>query len=221
MQRNATKVIIIGLGAQAKYVIETISYYREYIISGVFSIDDDPAHRDGSMFGSVKILGDLSNLEAFVKLNHIGSAMVCCASNLRKKTLSQRASKLGLDLVNALHPSAIIARTAILGKGIIINAGAVIQPYAKIGNGVMIHANTTIEHDCRIGDYANIAPGATLAGWVEVGPCACIYTNATIVPKIKIGDGAIVGAGATVLADVPPGETVAGNPARPIRKSPK
>jgi serine acetyltransferase len=35
---------------------------------------------------------------------------------------------------------------------------------------------------------------------------------------IKIGDNAVIGAGAVVLHDVPPGDVVAGNPARSIKR---
>jgi acetyltransferase-like isoleucine patch superfamily enzyme len=48
---------------------------------------------------------------------------------------------------------------------------------------------------------------------------AAIGSNATILCGITIGEGAIVGAGSVVTKDVPPGATVAGNPARVVKKS--
>ncbi len=47
---------------------------------------------------------------------------------------------------------------------------------------------------------------------------ASIGANATIVCGVTIGEGATVGAGAVVTKDVPPGESVVGNPARPIKR---
>ena len=43
-----------------------------------------------------------------------------------------------------------------------------------------------------------------------------IGSNATILCGLRIGRGARIGAGAVVTRDVPPGVTVAGNPARPL-----
>ena len=48
---------------------------------------------------------------------------------------------------------------------------------------------------------------------------ASIGSNAAILCGITIGEKAIVGAGSVVTRDVPPNATVAGNPARIIRKS--
>jgi acetyltransferase-like isoleucine patch superfamily enzyme len=47
---------------------------------------------------------------------------------------------------------------------------------------------------------------------VEQG--AAIGSGAVVLAGVRIGAGALIGAGAVVTHDVPPGETVAGNPAR-------
>lgn len=50
-----------------------------------------------------------------------------------------------------------------------------------------------------------------------VEPAASLGSGAVILGGVRIGERAVVGAGAVVTKDVPAGETVAGNPARPIR----
>ena len=45
-------------------------------------------------------------------------------------------------------------------------------------------------------------------------------SGAVIVGGVRIGERAVVGAGAVVTRDVPPGETVVGNPARKLRRGP-
>lgn len=52
---------------------------------------------------------------------------------------------------------------------------------------------------------------------VTVGQHVWIGGGAILLPGITVGDRAIIGAGSTVTRDVPPGATVAGNPARPLR----
>ncbi|HWT03648.1 MAG TPA: acyltransferase [Pyrinomonadaceae bacterium] len=47
---------------------------------------------------------------------------------------------------------------------------------------------------------------------------ASVGTGATILGGVEIGERAIVGAGAVVTRDVPPGSTVAGNPAKIIKE---
>ncbi|NEU57137.1 acyltransferase [Halorussus sp. MSC15.2] len=53
-------------------------------------------------------------------------------------------------------------------------------------------------------------------GEVVVGERAMIGAGAIILPGVEIGEGASVAANSLVTQDVPPGETVAGVPARPM-----
>jgi len=53
----------------------------------------------------------------------------------------------------------------------------------------------------------------------RVGKGASIGTGSTILCGVTIGERATVGAGSVVTRDVPAGAVVAGNPARPLRKT--
>ena len=72
-----------------------------------------------------------------------------------------------------------------------------------------------------IGDFVTFAPGVMCNGNVHIDDHAYIGTGAILKQgtpdkPLRIGRGAVVGMGAVVTKDVAPGETVIGNPARPM-----
>lgn len=108
-----------------------------------------------------------------------------------------------------------------------IGAGAILQPFVTITSNVRIgrqfHANiySYVGHDCVIGDYVTFAPGVKCNGNVHIEDHAYIGTGAILKQgtpdkPLVIGKGATVGMGAVVTRNVAPGETVVGNPARPM-----
>ena len=116
-----------------------------------------------------------------------------------------------------------------------------IQKHAHIGRNVKISSHSficegvVIEDNVFIGHNVSFIndkyPRATnedgtpqsQADWTvvptRVKRGASIGTSATILCGVTIGENAIVGAGSVVTHDVPDGATVAGNPARLMKKA--
>jgi sugar O-acyltransferase (sialic acid O-acetyltransferase NeuD family) len=115
-----------------------------------------------------------------------------------------------------LHKSSMIGNEVTLGNGTFIQSGVSITTQVEIGKGCLVNMNSTIGHDVSIGDFTIINPGATLSGNVSIGTSVLIGANATVLENISIGDGARIGAGAVVTKNVQEGQTVIGNPARPM-----
>lgn len=111
-------------------------------------------------------------------------------------------------------------------RGAVVGADCKIQSHAFICDGVEIQDRVFVGHGVLfVNDKrprATTAEGALQAegDWellptvVERG--ASLGSGAVVLAGIRIGEGALVGAGAVVTRDVPPGETVVGNPARAL-----
>lgn len=125
---------------------------------------------------------------------------------------------LGLRALTAVHPTAFVAPDVVLGAGSQVLAQAGVCVEARLGRTCIVNTGATVDHECLLGDGVHVAPGAHLAGLVEVGAFAMVGMGAVVLPRRRIGEGAVVGAGAVVVEDVLPGQTVVGNPARPIRE---
>lgn len=104
-----------------------------------------------------------------------------------------------------------------VGANTCIDRGAyddtVIGENTKIDNLVMIG------HNCVIGRSNLLAAHTGISGSVTTGDNVMFGGQAGVGDHITIGTGARVAGGAGVLADIPPGETWSGYPAKPIRQS--
>lgn len=127
------------------------------------------------------------------------------------------ARSLGLrSIPTLLDPTAVVARTARVGEGSIVNAAAVIAGGARLGRSVHVNRSASIGHHNVVEDYATLGPGCVLAGHVAIGRGAFVGAGAVCAPRVTIGPNAVVGAGAMVVRDVPAGTVVVDNPAKEI-----
>jgi maltose O-acetyltransferase len=108
-----------------------------------------------------------------------------------------------------------------IGRGVFLNFNCVlldvtlieIGDRTQIGPAVQIYAaDHPRDPAARRANLENGRP-------VRIGANVWIGGGAIILPGVTIGDDAIIGAGSIVTRDVPPGATVAGNPARLLTRS--
>jgi len=132
----------------------------------------------------------------------------------------QAARAAGLELVSAIHPTAIILDGAQIQPGVWINAGVVIGYQADVAAGAMINTGAQLDHHSVLESCCQVDPGVVAAGNVTLRECCHVHTGATLINRIEVGADAIVGAGSVVIRSVPPRCTVVGVPARIIKERP-
>ena len=213
----AEPVVGIGAGGHAKGVIEILRAAGGFDLVGLLEIDPELI---GSTVLGVPILGDDDMLphlkEQGVRHFFVGVGSVGDTSN--RIRIYEMALALDMEPVVAIHPSAIISRSAEIGKGITVMAGVIVNACVRLGDNVILNTGAILDHDCCIGNHVHVATGARLSGAVRVGAGAHIGAGAVVRQNLTIGRGAIVGVGAAVVRDVEANETVAGVPARRLQR---
>jgi UDP-3-O-[3-hydroxymyristoyl] glucosamine N-acyltransferase len=87
----------------------------------------------------------------------------------------------------------------------------------RIKRGAKIDNHCHIGHNSTVGERAIVTAQCMVGGHVEIEENAWIAPGAVLHNETRIGEGALVGYSALVLKDVPPGQVVAGVPAKVIK----
>lgn len=146
-------------------------------------------------------------------------------------------AKLGANVTvrESVVIDASIGDGTMVGPFAHVRADSILGKDVRIGNFVEIKkselaAGVKAGHlaylgDAIVGSETNVGAGTITCNFdgtgknaTVIGRDAFIGSNSSLVAPVSIGDGALTGAGAVVIHDVPPGERVAGNPARPLPK---
>ena len=203
------QVIIYGAGHHGRVVLETLRAQGSFEVAGF--LDNDPSLH-GSAVDGVQVYADPRAFKP-----SLSAAIVAIGSNCMRVAIANTLRPT-FELINAVHPSAVVMSRTIMGTGILICAGAVVVTGARIENDVIINTHATIDHDSVLHAGAQVAAGVHTAGRAIIGYGAFVGVGAVLGPGVTIGDGSIVGAGSVVLTDVPPNVLAFGTPAKVIRQ---
>ena len=211
-----------GFGREVHHVVEAMN----------------AAGSDLELIGYVDDLATSDDLLARLGTSRLGGVDVLCATQVAsdrdqaigpdvgyviaigagavRRTLDERLTAAGRQALTLIHPMATVGGDNRTAEGCILTAGSRVTTNITLGRHTQLHVNSTIGHDSVLDDFVSVYPGATVSGNVHLGEGVTIGTGANVLPGVSIGVGALVGAGAVVTADVEPGVTVVGVPARPI-----
>ena len=211
------KLILLGCGGHALSVVDSIKSMKTFDIVGILDLPENV----GKTIAGIQVIGTDDLLEqifargvkkAFITVGSVGNY------NPRLK-LHRKLKEIGFEIPNIIDPTAIVSKTALLGKGIYIGKGAIVNTLAKIDDFAIINTGSIIEHESKIGAYSHVAPGATICGDVKVGDYTHIGAGTTVIQGRTIGSSAMIGAGSVVIKDIGANSKAYGSPCKIISVS--
>lgn len=201
------KIVIIGASGHGKVVadIAKLNGYKEIIF-----LDDDETK---DIIGKYLIAGRSKDIDNYKdECDYI----IAIGNNTIREKIYNKLSKLGINQITLIHPTAVIDKTVVIEEGTVVMANAVLNADVKIGKGCIINTAATIDHDCTINDFVHISPGVKIAGTVDIGKRTWIGIGSSIINNLTICDNCMIGAGSTVIYDIKCSGTYVGSPVRRI-----
>lgn len=180
-------------------------------------IDDGPGPR---VVNGYPVLDWETFLSAEAEQRH---ACLAIADSIARERLAARCDEAGVSLLGVRASNVVVMDDVQIGEGEILSPFVTLTSNIRIGR--CFHANlySYVEHDCVIGDFVTFAPAVHCNGNVVIEDHAYIGAGALLKQgnpgkPLVVGRGAVIGMGTVVTRSVPPGVTVVGNPARPLRR---
>lgn len=191
---------------------ELAAYARDAGFEVAGFLDDDEA-AGASLHGPDREVGLLGPIGSYVprdgELVAIGIGHAATRSRV-----GEALAGLGAQFATIVHPTAWVAPTASLGRGVAVAPFACVGPGATLGELSMLNTYASLGHDAVVGRSCVLASYSVATGYSTLEDEAFLATHAVVTPGRRVGARARVSAGAVVFQDVPAGWLAAGNPAR-------
>jgi sugar O-acyltransferase (sialic acid O-acetyltransferase NeuD family) len=208
-----TRLIVAGCGAFARELINWAQDASEAGRGASISafLDANPAALEGYPY-QLEWRGDIDDYRA-----QDGEAvLVAIGDPAAKRAVVARLRERGAVFASLVHPSAVIARSAVLGEGVVVCPQAVVSADANVGDFVAVNVLSSVGHDVKLGAYSTLSSHVDLTGYVQTGEGVFFGSGAKILPKLKIGARAKIGAGAIVMRSVAEDAVIYTAPARKL-----
>ena len=185
--------IVNSLGTSAEINSLTINPHLNPDIEGMAAVDRATS-------------SNLSYIEGSKFANRINTTNAVALILPRDEELQTKASEKGIAWISARQPRLMFAQAIALFYQPFrptpnIHPTAIIAPSASIGKDVYIGAYVVIEKGVTIGDRVYIHPHVVVYPDVEIGERTILHANCTIHERSKIGANCVIHSGAVIGAE--------------------
>lgn len=198
-------MIIVGAGGFGREVHE---YCLDAGVAVEGFLDDNPDAVSGFP-GFPAVLGAVAEADP-----HRGPYLIAVGDPCLRARWADTLIGRGCALATLVHPTATVARSAVIGPGVVVAPGVVIGACAHLGENVLANVSAAIGHDSRIGAHSVLAPFAAVNGWATIGEEVFLGSQSVVTRGSTIGAGSKLSAGAVATKDCEPGTLLVGNPAK-------
>lgn len=140
----------------------------------------------------------------------------CIGNPVHKLAVAETIENRGGSFISLVHPTAVVAPDATIGKGVFCFINSVISIGARLEDFVTLNVAAVVGHDSRVGRGATLSPGSILCGNVNLERGVFLGTDSSVIPAKSMGAFSALGAGSVAWSSVAAGQTVTGVPARPM-----
>lgn len=209
--KNTGRLILVGGGDFSREIIcqveDLFDIGKSIKIDGF--LDDNPDALSGYDYS----LSYLGSIQAFSPRDDDLLVMGVGDPQTKKRLFLELKAK-GAKFSRLIHPTAVVARTAKIGEGVIVFPHVFISADAVVGDICAINGFSSVGHDVSLGSFSTLSAHVDLTGHVKVGECAFFGSGARVLPKVRVGSGARIGAGATIMRSVPEGAVMYAPPSK-------
>ena len=212
------KILVIGDSNFTKVVIDIIDDEGEFEIFGIID-----CFNVGKEYLDHNVVGTKADIPGIIKENNIYGGVLAIDNNWMRKEVYDKVLAIcgDFNFITSIHPTAIIGKNVIIGRGSILMAGVVVNSDSVIGDFCLLKMQSSLGHEGIMEDYSSLSFGVITGGNLKLGTFSKISFCTSVIENIKIGAHTFVGAGSLVLKNIPSLSVVSGVPAENIRKRKK
>jgi sugar O-acyltransferase (sialic acid O-acetyltransferase NeuD family) len=207
---DCQRILIVGAGGFGR---EMLQWARDAWpdqadrLAGFLS--NDPGKLEG--FGCT--LPILASPDAFAPTTGDYMVLAIGIPGVRRMVAEDLLARGGRFLT-LIHPTAVIADSAVIEAGAVICPYVIVSDAARVGRGTLLNYHASMAHDSVSGDFAVLSPYATLGGGAHAQEESFLGLHATLGPGTSLGARAKIAAQSVLLHDAPAESLAFGVPAK-------
>lgn len=192
------EIVIIGAGDFGKQLLQ---HSLEQSVNNKIVGWLDDSFNKGDLIESLPCLGGIKDKNTFSTEYKYIIALGYKSLTLKEKTLNVLIAS-NCEIINFIHRSAVISKSAKIRQGVNIYAGSIVDLNVSLSDGVVLNNNVIISHDSNIGCSSFIGPGVVVCGNVNIGKRCFIGAGSVIKDGVDICDDVIIGSGTNIYKNI-------------------